>query len=100
MAFEGEGLQLKRLRLDGDGIDIDAATVAVETHVALYKRVDGVVATETDVVAGMPLGPTLAQNDVAGNNGFTTKLLNAATLTSAVATVLNASLSFLMSHGK
>lgn len=81
-----------------DGVNIHAATVAVKADAALDERVDRVVTTESNVLAGLPLGAALAENDVAGDDVLTTEFLHAATLAVAVASILNTSLSFLMSH--
>ena len=52
-----------------------------------------------DVRAGMPLGATLANDDVAGNHGFAAIFLHTTALAVAVAAVFDATLSFFVSHG-
>ena len=81
-----------------DGIDIDAATVLVETHFAFDEGVNRVITTNTDVLAGVPLGAALAEDDVAGNNFLAAKFFHSAALALAIATVLDATLSFFMGH--
>ena len=56
------------------------------------------LATEADVAAGGEFGAALANEDVAGDDGLSAKLLHAETLAFTVATVAGAALSFLMCH--
>jgi hypothetical protein len=60
--------------------------------------VDRVIFAHVDVNAWVPLGATLADDDVARNDNFATELLYAEALAARIATVFNGSLSFLMSH--
>jgi hypothetical protein len=87
-----------RIRLRLDWIDVHAATIAVEADVTLDERVDGVITAKTDILSWLPFSSALAEDDVAGNYGLTTELLYTTALAVAVASVLNTSLSFFMSH--
>ena len=88
----------KKLLLSGNRIDVDATTGPIESHVAIDQGENGVVAAKADVLARHELGPALANNDIACNDGFAAKSLNAESLAYAVATVLYAALSFFMCH--
>lgn len=58
---------------------VDAAAVLIEVDVAFNLGVDGVISTHVDVYTWVPLGATLADDDVAGNDNFATEFLNAET---------------------
>lgn len=60
-------------------LHVDAATVLIEVNVAFNSGMDGVVLADVNVVAGVPLGATLADDDVTGNDNLATKFLNAET---------------------
>src|SRR3954466_3963526 len=49
---------------------------AGERHRAVDQRKDGVVAAEADILARMPLGAALADQDVAGNHLLAAELLD------------------------
>ena len=80
-------------------IDIDAPTVAVKAHLAIDEGENGVIATETDALARVPLGPALTDDDIAGDDGLTAEFLHAAALAIRVASVFDTALSFFMGHG-
>ena len=80
------------------GINIDAATVLVETHDTIGEREEGVVFATSDVLAWLPLGAGLTNENVACNHIFAAELLHAAALAVRIATVFNGTLSFFMSH--
>ena len=82
-----------------NGVDIHTTTGAVEANLAVDERKDGVVATEADVATGKELCATLADDDVTGDDSLVTEFLHAEALADAVASVLDASLSFFMCHG-
>ena len=84
---------------DLKGINIHLSTILSKAHMAIDQCKYGVIAPEADSTARMPFGATLAQDDVPCRDTLTTKLLNAATFAVTVASVLDATLSFLMSHG-
>jgi hypothetical protein len=79
-------------------VNIDPTTIFVETHAPINKGEKGVIAADADVLARNPLGATLADDDVTGDDGFTTVFFHAETLGITVATVFDATLTFLMSH--
>ena len=84
---------------DGFGFDhVDAATVLVELNLTVDQGEQGVIVPSSDPTAGVPLGSALTDQDVAGPNLFATELLNATSLSVAVATVAAGSLSFLVCH--
>ena len=81
------------------GRNIDAAPLAVEINVAVYQRKNCVVVAQSNVLAWMPLGSSLADDDVTCDDSFATEFFYAKSLTAGIAAVLDGSLSFLMSHG-
>ncbi len=83
-----------------DRVDIHAATATIETNVAVNERENRVIAAETDVFARLKFRAALANNNVAGQNHLTAKSFYAESLADAIATVLNAALSFFMCHWK
>src|ERR1700678_4477145 len=82
----------------GRGIDVYTAAAAVEFHVAIDEGENGVVAAEADVAAGEEFGAALADDDIAGNDGLAAEFLYAEPLADAIAAVLDAALTFFMSH--
>ena len=79
-------------------IDIHSSTGAIEAHVAIDQRKNGVIAAEPDVLARQKFRPALAHDNVAGHDQLAAKFFHAQPLADAVAAVLNAALSFFMSH--
>ena len=88
----------EKLLLSGNRIDVDAATGSIESHVAVNQSKNGVIAAQANVLAGHELGTALANDNIAGNDGFAAKSLNSQPLAYAVAAVLYAALSFFMCH--
>jgi hypothetical protein len=80
------------------GNDVDPATGAIKTYLAVDQGENGVIAAEPNIFARQELRAPLPDNDVTGNNGLTAELLYAQSLADAIATVFDASLSFFMSH--
>ena len=56
---------------------VDAASLFVEEDVAIGESEEGVILAHADVGSGVPFGATLADENVAGNDGFTAELLHA-----------------------
>ena len=81
-----------------DRLDVHAPPRAIEPHLAVDQRENRVIATEPDVLAGEKLRPALPDDDVAGDDHFAAKFFHAQTFADAIAAVLNAALSFFMSH--
>src|SRR5258708_21223952 len=81
-----------------NGIDIDAATSAIEANVSVNQRENCVIASKADVFARLKFGAALAHDDVAGDDHLAAEFFNAQPLADAVAAVLNAALSFFVSH--
>jgi hypothetical protein len=79
-------------------IHVNAPARAIESDVSVYQCEDGVIATEADISARYIFSTALANDDVAGHYGFTSKSFHAQPLADAIAAVLNAALSFFMSH--
>ena len=60
--------------------DIDTASFLIEVNVTVSEGEESVVFSHTDIRAGMPLGATLADEDVSGDDFFAAKLLHAKAL--------------------
>ena len=93
LCHEGSGRLSNRL-------DIHTTAILVEKDSASHESEDGVVTAKTDVTAWNPLRATLAEDDVATDDGFAAEFLDAKTLALAVATVFDGTLSFFMGHKK
>jgi len=79
-------------------VDGNAAT-ALEADGTVHESEERVVVTHADVRTGVELSAALANDDVAGDDGFATEALDAAKLGVGVTTVAGRTLSFLMCHG-
>src|SRR4051812_29798878 len=87
----------------GHGCALDRYVGPAENRLAefdltLDQGEQGVVLADTDIGAGMELGAALAHDDVAGDDAFTTELLDAKTTAGAVATVAGATACLFMCH--
>ena len=82
----------------GNRIDIHAPACAIEPNIPIDERKNGVIAAETDVLARQKFRPALAHDDVPGHDQFAAKSFYAQAFADAVAAVLDAALSFFMSH--
>ena len=80
------------------GSNVDAAAFAIEEHAAINQGENRVIAAHAHALAGVELGATLTDDDVAGDHSLTTKLLHAETLAAGIATVTDGTLTFLMCH--
>ncbi len=69
-----------------------------ELHGALAQSEQGVVFAAANVLAGMEVGATLANNDVAGDNVLATIALHAKSLRMRIATITGGAKTFFMSH--
>ena len=69
-----------------------------EFHGALAQCEQSVVFATADVLAGMEVGATLANDDVAGDDVFATEALHAKSLGMRVAAVTGGAKTFFMSH--
>ena len=83
---------------DGSRIDVDPTAILVEADISVNQRKERVILATTNPLARVPLGTTLTNEDVSSNDFLTTKFFHTTALTIAVATVLNTTLSFLVSH--
>ena len=78
--------------------DVDASPTTVEEHGAFHQREQRVVVAHANVLSRMPLGPTLADQDIAGTDGFATELLDSTSLSIGISPVTNRSLSLFVCH--
>ena len=58
---------------------IDATSFLIEVNIAIGLGVDGVILAHVDVVTRVPLGATLADDDVACDDDLTAEFLDAET---------------------
>jgi hypothetical protein len=80
------------------GFNIYTAAVLVEPHNAIYQREYSVIPTKPYISPGQILCSALPDDDVAGDNLLAAKFLYAEAFTDAVAPILNAALTFFVSH--
>ena len=71
-------------------------TVALELYNATLESEKGVVRADTNVRAGMHIRASLANDDVACENGLAVRFLNAKSLRTAIAAVLGRTYTFFM----
>jgi hypothetical protein len=83
----------------GQRIDVHSPAGAIEPDVAINQGKNCVVAPQPNVSARRKFRSALADNDVASNNELAAELFDPESLTNTIATVLDASLSFFVSHG-
>src|SRR5262249_37300748 len=69
-----------------------------ELHFAIDEGVDGEIAAEADVFAGMKAGAALTHDDGAGLHDFAIEVLDAEALALAIAAVLGTADALLMCH--
>lgn len=69
-----------------------------EFHGALAQCEQGIVFAAADVLAGMEVGATLANDDIAGDDVLATEALHAKSLGMRVAAVTGGAKTFFMSH--
>ena len=83
-----------------DWIDVDPSSTAIEADGTIDQRENCVIAAEADVFAGQKFRAALANNNVAGEHRFAAESFYTKPFADAVAAILNAALSFFMSHRK
>ena len=89
---------LIRAHLRQGRFDIYTTTVPIEAYNTVYEGEDGVIPTKPNILSRQKFCAALANNDVSGNDLLATELLHAQAFADAVASVLNAALTFLMCH--
>jgi len=94
LAANREGKRLFR----SDRIDVDPSSAAIEADATIDQRENCVIASEADVFARQKFRAALANDDIAGHDRFAAESFYTETFADAVAAVLNAALSFFMSH--
>ena len=60
----------------------------LKLYLTCNESIDGLIGTDTDVVAGMDMRASLSYDDVAGDNTLTVCLLDAETLGFGISAVL------------
>src|SRR5450432_550931 len=71
---------------------------AIKAHLTVLQGEDRVIATQAHILARQKLRSALPDNDVAGHVGLAPKFFHTKSLADAIATVLDAALSFFVSH--
>jgi len=79
-------------------VHVHPPPAAIKPYVAVQQRKNCVVAAQPDIFSGQKLCPALAHNDIAGHNHFAAEFFYTEPLADAVAAILNAALSFFVSH--
>ena len=69
-----------------------------EFHGAFAQSKQGVVFAASNILAGMEVGATLANDNVAGDNVLTTVTLHTKSLGMRIATIAGGAKTFFMSH--
>jgi hypothetical protein len=91
--------EAKRL-FRSDRIDVDPSPAAIEADVAVDQSENCVIAAEADIFTRQKFRAALADNDVAGHDQLAAESFYTEPFANAVAAILNAALSFFMSHWK
>jgi len=89
-----EGKRLFR----SDWIDVDPSSAAIEADATVDERENRIIAAEADIFARQKFRAALADNDVAGDHGLAAEPFYTEPFADAVPAILNATLSFFMSH--
>src|SRR5436309_8849792 len=79
-------------------IGVDPPPAAIEANVAVDQCENCVIAAEPDVFARQKFRPALPHDDIAGNDQLAAESFYTEPFANAVATILNAALSFFVSH--
>ena len=90
----------RRRKARHDGIYIHPAPLAIEAHAPVNQSKDCVIATKPDVSSRQEFCAALTHNDVAGHNRLAAEFFHTQPFADAVTAILNAALSFFMSHRK
>lgn len=86
--------------LDGHDVDDPAPAARAEPHGTGRTCEERVVVATTDVLSGVEVGATLANDDLAGLDDLTTVALDAEALGVGIATVARGARALLMCHGE
>jgi hypothetical protein len=89
---------LIRAHLRQGRFDIYTTTVSIEAYNTVYEGEDCVIPTKPNILSRQKLGAALANNDISGNDLLATELFHAQPFADAIASVLDAALTFLMCH--
>jgi hypothetical protein len=71
---------------------------ALKPYHAVDKRKQRIIASQTDIDAGLEFGAALADQNASGSDSLAAKCLHAKTLCLTVPSVFGASTTFFMSH--
>jgi hypothetical protein len=80
------------------GIDIYPASRAIETHVSINQGENSIIAPKANVLARQKFRPALPDDDITRYNQLASKFFHAQPFADAVPAVLDAALSFFVSH--
>src|SRR5215469_3040514 len=81
-----------------DRVDIYSASPAIKANITVHKRENRIIPPKTDIFSRQKFRPTLTNNDVTGDDQFAAEFFHAQPFADAIAAVLDAALSFFMSH--
>lgn len=77
---------------------IDAASTAIKQHGSAFEGEEREVAAETDIASRQIFAAALTDKNVAGEHFLTAEFFHAETFADAIASILDAALSFFMGH--
>jgi hypothetical protein len=95
MARKGESTGLA---IGHQWVDIYASASTVEANASIDERKNRVVPAKPNIFSGQKFCPPLTHDDVTGDNPFAAEFFDAQPFADAVSAILNAALSFFMSH--
>jgi hypothetical protein len=79
-------------------VNIYAPPGTVEAHASIDERKNRVIPSESDILPRQEFCPALANDNVAGDHLFAAEFFDTQPFANAVPAILNAALSFFMSH--
>jgi hypothetical protein len=79
-------------------INVHSPTRPIEPHIAVNQSKNCVIATQAHIFAGQKLRAALTKDNISGDNHFAAEFFDAQPLADTIATVLDAALSFFVSH--
>jgi hypothetical protein len=97
-SFDFESFLVSRCRRGSERVHVYPPPTAIKPNRAVQQCKNCVVAAQADVFPGQKFCPSLTDNDVAGHNHFAAEFFDTEPLADAVAAILNAALSFFVSH--
>jgi hypothetical protein len=96
---EGKLIALTRARVcQRNRLNVYTATLPIKSHRAIYQGENSIIPAKPDIFTGQKFCAALPDNDAPGEDCLAAELFDPQSFADAVATVLYAPLTFLMSH--